>query len=169
MVEKRRLGPFIKLFFTLILPVVFLNCNSGAKQKDASIDNKDSIISPPTVNPVRENIQKEAVVSYSEKTENPLNDWYFRVQLFETEKTFHYLVKLQYEEIRGTDTIKLPDFGVMPEPVIQKGTEKFSCVIGFLDKEKKFREYKKVYVKDNHLKITTLRHYGVRVYPVKTR
>jgi hypothetical protein len=112
----------------------------------------------------RETVSKDPVAQHREKVDNPLNDWYFSVRLFETPKTFHYLVKLQFEEIDGEDTLKLPNFGTLPKPVIQKGPEQYSCIIGFMDKENKFREYKKVYVTGNRLKITTLKHYAVSGY-----
>jgi hypothetical protein len=73
-------------------------------------------------------------------------------------------MKMQFEEIRGTDTLKLPNFGIMPEPVIRKGPGKYSCIVGFLDKDKQFREYKKVYIKNDVLKVTALKHYGVSTY-----
>ena len=109
-------------------------------------------------------IKKDPVAEFRQKTDNPLNDWYFTVRLYETPKTFYYLIKLGFEEIRGQDTLKLPNFGIPPYPVIKKGQEKYSCIIGFLDKENKFREYKKVEVKNNALKISALRHYAVSGY-----
>jgi hypothetical protein len=66
--------------------------------------------------------------------------------------------------VNGEDTLKLPNFGTLPRPVIQKGKEKYSCIIGFMDKQNQFREYKKVYVKGNQLKITALKHYAVATY-----
>jgi hypothetical protein len=90
-----------------------------------------------------------------------LNDWRFRVQLFETKKTFHYLMTLEFEEMRERDTIELPNFGVAPKPAIQKGPTEYSCIIGFMDKENKFREYKKVSARNNNIKVTTLKRYGV--------
>ena len=112
----------------------------------------------------RETVRKEPVAQHQEKIDNPLNDWYFSVRLYETSKTFHYLIKLKFEEMQGEDTLKLPNFGTIPKPVIQEGKEKYSCIIGFMDKDNKFREYKKVYVKGNQLKITTLKHYAVASY-----
>jgi len=109
-------------------------------------------------------VQPEPVDQYRERTDNPLNDWYFSVKLFETPKTFCYLMKLQYEEVEGEDTLKLPNFGMLPKPVIKKGPEKYSCIVGFMDNEDKFREYKKVYVQKDHLKVTALRHYAVATY-----
>lgn len=136
------------------------------KKEDSSLRTP----APTVVNPAnniplfRDSIQSEPVASYKEKTDNPLNDWYFAVKLYETPKTFHYRIHLQYEEIEGDDTLKLPNFGIMPEPVIQKGPEKYSCIIGFNDRDGQFREYKKVFVKDDHLKITALKHYAVATY-----
>lgn len=120
---------------------------------------RDSL--PPSVSEDRSIVAKEAVARYEEKVDNPLNEWYFRVQLFETPSTFKYRMKLQYEEIRGEDTLKLPNFGTMPKPEIRKGPTPYSCIIGFLDKNAVFREYKKVYVVNGALKVTTLKQYGV--------
>lgn len=149
-------------FFTLI---VFMSCNEPAnteQQDQVSESNKKSLTI--LIPEYRDTVRKEAIAQHQEKVDNPLNDWYFSVKLYETPKTFHYLVKLRFEEIQGVDTLKLPNFGTIPKPVIQKGSEKYSCIIGFLDKENKFREYKKVYVKDDHLKITALKHYAVASY-----
>ncbi len=151
----------------LFILIIIIACNPSDGKENIS-NSKDTIITTPSIPTTRRTVNKEPVASYSEKTDNPLNDWYFKVQLFETEKTFHYLIKLQFEEIRGEDTLKLPNFGRVPEPQIKKGDEKYSCIIGFLDKENKFREYKKVYVKDNHLKITAIRHYAVKTVPGKS-
>lgn len=143
-------------------------CTSGETANNQQVtegDEKPVIINPAnTIPEFRKEIRSEAIVVYKEKTDNPLNDWYFRVSLFETSRTFHYLMKLEFEEIRGTDTLKLPNFGTLPRPVIQKGPEKYSCIIGFLDKDNKFREYKKVYVKNNSLKVTAIKHYSVATY-----
>jgi hypothetical protein len=145
-------------------------CNESPKDQIRKEDSALRKTAPVIINPAdniplyRDSIQAEPVAEYKERTENPLNEWYFSVKLFETSKTFHYRLKLQYEEIEGEDTLKLPNFGTMPEPVIQKGPEKYSCIIGFNDKEGNFREYKKVFVKNDHLKITALKHYAVATY-----
>ena len=112
----------------------------------------------------RDSVSAAPVAEYKERTGNPLNDWYFSVKLYETPKTFQYLLKLKYEELEGEDTLKLPDLGVMPEPKIQKGPDKYSCIIGFMDNHNQFHEYKKVYVQNDELKITALKHYAVAKY-----
>ena len=157
----------MKLFSPTFFFFVFLymGCDQPDNQ-DVKTQVSESNKNPLTIliPEYRDAVSKEAVAQHQEKVDNPLNDWYFSVKLYETPKTFQYLVKLKYEEIEGEDTLKLPNFGTLPKPVIQKGNEKYSCIIGFMDKENQFREYKKVYVKDNRLKITALKHYAVATY-----
>ncbi len=109
----------------------------------------------------RTTVKKEAIAAYSEKIPNPLNDWRFGVKLFETENTFRYLMKIEYEEMREQDTLKIPNLGFEPKIEIRKGDESQSCIIGFIDNKNVFREYKKVIAKNNNLKVTTLKHYAV--------
>jgi hypothetical protein len=112
---------------------------------------------------MRSHVKKEPVASYRQKTDNRLNDLYFSVKLYETPLTMRYVAKVDFEGLPGEDTIKLPDLGTEPQPVLQKGKEKYSCIIGLMDNDHQFRELKKVYVTDQgrELKITTLRHYMV--------
>jgi len=134
------------------------------KQDGTQQEASSAIKAPPPAEKIpqfRQTVNTEPVAEYKEKTENPLNDWYFSVELYETSKTFQYLMKLKYEEMEGDDTLKLPDLGVMPKPVIQKGPDKYSCIIGFMDNHDQFREYKKLYVQNDQLKVTAIKHYAV--------
>jgi hypothetical protein len=141
------------------------SCGQTASKRDPGSSQPDTVVNAAANVPaIRDHVSKEPVAQYKVRTENPLNDWYFSVRLYETRKTFQYLIRLQYEEISGEDTLKLPNFGILPQPVIRKGPEKYSCIIGFMDKDNQFREYKKVYVVNDRLKITALRHYGVATY-----
>lgn len=135
--------------------------DTTASKDSTAMAGKETVAEVPLF---RDSVSKEPVQQYRVPVGDGLNDWYFSVKLFETEKTFHYLIKLQYEEIRGEDTLRLPNFGIMPKPEIQPGTDRLSCIIGFLDKNDMFREYKKVYIKDGTLKISALRHYAVATY-----
>ena len=149
----------------ILITMTITGCSEPAKH-DPNDKGTESNQKPLTITipEYRDSVSKKPVAEYQEKVNNPLNEWYFSVKVYETPKTFHYLVKLKYEEIEGGDTLKLPNFGTFPKPVIEKGKDQYSCIIGFLDKEGKFREYKKVYVVANHLKITTLKHYAVAMY-----
>jgi hypothetical protein len=138
------------------LPVFsLLHCHPGPSSKGESEKSGE-------VPEYRKEIKQSPVAVFKEKTNNPLNDWYFSVQLYETKKTFYYLLKMRFEEVTGEDTLKLPDFDIEPKPALVKGKDPFSCIIGFYDKENKFREYKLVSVKEGReLKLTTLNHYTV--------
>lgn len=157
----------MKSILTLILAALILftsacSDSDGSNSTTPQTPAEDSAVTKTIPVPLeRTVIADTAVASFSKKTDDPLNDWYFKVGIYETKKTFHYLMKLQFEEIRGEDTLKIPNFGIEPKVEIRKGPEKYSCIIGFLDKENAFREYKKVFVKNNSLKVTTLRHYAV--------
>lgn len=144
------------------IAVFMLSCSNPKSEpgKDMPVSGFSKAVIPP-VSERRDSVSSKPVSSYSERTDNPLNNWYFKVQLFETPQTFKYLVRLQFEEIRGEDTLVLPNLGVMPEPIIKKGPDQYSCIIGFKDQDGKFRDYKKVYVKNNSLRITALKHYSV--------
>jgi len=139
-----------------------------ATKAESAKKTTPAIKTPPPAEKVplfRESVKAEPVAEYKEKTDNPLNDWYFSVKLYETPKTFQYVMKLKYEEMEGDDTLNLPNVGTIPKPVIQKGEDKYSCIVGFIDNHDQFREYKKVYVKYDQLKVTSLKHYTVASYP----
>jgi hypothetical protein len=94
-----------------------------------------------------------------------LNNWYFSVGVYQTAKTFHFLLKLQFEELRGEDTLILPNFGIDPKPALEKGKDKYSCLVGFIDKNDSFRAYKMVSViEGREIKLSTLHHYAVDTY-----
>ncbi|MBS1668973.1 MAG: hypothetical protein JST58_16480 [Bacteroidetes bacterium] len=154
----------------LWLSFIFVSCHSPSSNNNS--DAHDSASKQMVVNPVnnipefRKEVKPDAVASYKEKTDNPLNDWYFSVSIYETPTTFNYLMKLQFEEIRGEDTLRLPNLGIYPKPMIQKGKNKYSCIIGFMDANNQFREYKLVHVENgNNLKVTTLKHYSLTTAP----
>lgn len=161
-----RYSYFHCLLTFLFCLIIYSSCSPvEEKQSVTKAEEEAKPISPvDTISLVRSDINKEAVATFSKRTDNPLNEWYFKVNIYETPSTFKYLMRMQFEEIRGDDTLKIPNLGIEPKPVIKPGKEQYSCIVGFLDKDGNFREYKKVYVKNNSLKVTTIRHYSVRSY-----
>lgn len=109
----------------------------------------------------RDQVKTAPVAIFDEPIGDGLNDWHFTAKLFETKKRFRYLLDMRYQEITASDTIRFPNFGMEPQPKIQKGENKLECILGFLDKEGKFREYVKVFVEDGELRLKTLKHYAV--------
>jgi hypothetical protein len=151
--------------FTIVL--AFSACHSPSGDSSAVTDSpaaKGPALPMFKRNPeFRAHVKKEPVAEYKVKTDDRLNDMYFSVRLYETPLTMKYLARVEFEGITGEDTIRLPDIGTPPHPVLQKGPEKYSCIVGLQDNNKEFRELKKVYVTDKgqELKITTLKHYVV--------
>ncbi|HXB34217.1 MAG TPA: hypothetical protein VNV35_12375 [Puia sp.] len=151
----------------VLISVLFMSaCHSSST--DPRIPGKDTLLvdvshpdlPPPKHNPeFRVQVKKEAVAEYQEKTGRLEGE--FAIKLYQTSKTMAFRVDIEYEGLPGTDTIRFPDLGTEPHPVLQKGADKYSCVIGFLDNESKFRELKLVHAKGQELKITTLRHWVV--------
>jgi hypothetical protein len=140
-------------------------CHSSTGSRPSGTDTaQNQDLSTFKRNPeLRTQVKKEPVAEYKIRTDDKLNEQYFSVKLYETTETMKYLAKVDYEGLPAEDTITLPDIGITPQPVLQKGSEKYSCIVGLLDNNKAFRELKKIYVTDlgKELKITTLKHYRV--------
>ena len=156
-----------RISFALLVIATFSSCHSSSTKESASTGSSTTTTSPPPTferNPEkRDQVKKEPVAEYQVKTNDKLNDQYFSVRIYETPITMKYLAKVEFEGLTGEDTIKLPDMGIPPQPELQKGPEEYSCIIGLIDNNKKFRELKKVYVteKGREFKITKLKHYIV--------
>jgi hypothetical protein len=120
-----------------------------------------------TISETRNNAKSGAVASYSEPVKDKLNNWKFSVDAFETNQTFKYLLKIQYKELRVEDTLTVPNFGIQPTVALQKGPEDLSCIVGFKGKEDEFKEYKKVFVENGQLRITTIKAYRRTLYRKK--
>ena len=147
----------MKYIYFIASVLLIISCN---EQENA--EKGISIISSDTIPEHRTAINPKPVADYTETAADALNkSWVFAVKVFETEKTFQYVLKIKFQELEAVDTLNIPNLRIQPVVQIQKGNEKYCCIVGFLDKEKKFREYKKVTVENNHLKITALKHYGV--------
>ena len=153
---------YVFLFFTIMAIACNQPDNHTGPAKDTTI-----VIEADTIPAERSSIKPGAVASYVEKVKDELNDWKFAVSLYETHHTFIYLVRIQYKELRVTDSITVPDFGMQPKVAIHPGKEPLSCKLGFLDKKEQFREYRLVRIKNDQLKITTLNTYSVGRYRTK--
>ena len=147
----------MKKLSILFITATILSCNNQeSTEKEITIINNDTIPELRTV------VNSKPVANFTQNTGDALNkDWAFRVRVYETSKTFRFVMKIQFEELEAVDTLIIPNLHIQPIVELQAGKEKFSCIAGFKDREQKFREYKKVSVENDQLKITTLKHYGV--------
>jgi len=129
----------------------------------AAENNGDSVVfTPDNISRERKNVNPKPVKSYTETINSFETTDEFKVRLYETKLTFKYLIKFSYKQMEVEDTLKIPNFGIQPSVDIIKGDSiRPSCIVGFFDKEKKFRESKLIYFKNNKLKLKVLKHYTV--------
>ncbi len=150
----------IQYFFTLLL---LAGCAGNDATNDTSADST-VVVSYDTIPATRTTIQSGPVASYSEKIADELNDWQFAVTAYETKKTFQYTLRIQAKEVRVSDSITIPNFGIQPTVELRKGKEPLSCIIGFLDKKKEFKPYKMVSFQNDRLRVRTIASYYVGSY-----
>jgi hypothetical protein len=157
----------MKYRFLLFLLAVAA-CNSINRNADKVVDTTITV-SYDTIPEIRSTISQKPVASFAEPVKDELNDWKFGVDIYETQKTFHYTLQIQAKEARVTDSISLPNFGIWPKPVIEKGKEPLTCIIGFLDAKQQFKPYKKVSFANDRLRISTIASYYVAAYKTKVK
>ncbi len=153
----------MKLPALLIILFFTVSCNNTAPGEETA-KKEVVVITNDTIPKTRTEVNKKSIASFSKKVPDELNDWHFAVDVYETKETFHYLMKIQYMELRATDTLKIPNFGMRPKIEIRPGKEKYDCIVGFFSKDKQFMEYKEVVVKGDNLKIIILHHYAVSTF-----
>ncbi len=153
---------FMKLYYFLFISFLASCSQNSDSSKDKKSDT--TIISYDTIPPVRKTVSSKPVATYSMPIDDPAYHWSFAISIYETPKTFRYLMKLQYKAMFATDTLKIPNFGISPIIQIKPGKDSLSCIVGFLDKKKEFKEYKLISAKGDKLKVTILKSYYVGGY-----
>ena len=139
-------------------------CTNRNSVEPAPASDTTSYTSNDTVSEVRLKVSSKPVASYFVPINDPKLGYKFGVAIYETPLTFRYLMRMQYEGMRVTDTLKIPNFGIPPVVKIKQGNDKVSCIIGFLDQKKEFKEYKMLTLKGNQMKLIVLKKYSVGRY-----
>ena len=155
----------IGYLFSLCL-CLLASCASDAPVNETGADST-VVVSYDTIPETRASVKTAPAASYSEPIPDELNDWTFSVSLYETRHTFQYTIRVQAKEVRITDSLTIPNFGIQPTVAIRKGGEPLSCIIGFLDKKQEFKPYKKVSFQNDRLQIKTTHSYYVGSYRTK--
>lgn len=152
----------MKIITALLIISFLISCNTN----NVSSSENDSVVHNYADIPMmRSTVNPNPVKTYVEEVKSFETNDQFKVSLFETKQTFRYLIKIQYKNLDEEDTLRIPDFGVDPSVEIKKGDSvRPSCIIGFLDEKKQFRESKLVSFEDGTLKIHVLKHYAVATY-----
>lgn len=146
-------------YYYLAIITWISSCNNHTTSEVKHNRDTTVYITTDTVPDVRKVVNKKAVASYLVPVNDPKLDRTFGIAVYETASTFEYVMRMHYEAMEETDTIKIPNFGIWPEIKIIKGPEKISCIVGFLDKKKVFKPYKMVTAKGNQMKLVILKKY----------
>jgi len=149
-------------YFYLFIIVFIYSCVQ--KNNDRGNEEKTEVVSNDTISVIRKSISNKPVATYVIPMGNPKLDRKFGVEIFETRETFKYLLVMYNDGTVQDDTLTVPNFGISPVIKINPGKEKLTCIIGFLDKKKEFREYKMLSTKNGQLALTTLKRYAVATY-----
>jgi hypothetical protein len=149
---------FVPLAFVLFA----FACNN--LHEDSNVDESKTFITNDTIPEMRSKVNPEPVAEFVKPLKDTLNHWKFAVSVFETKYRFKYILRMEYQTINETDTLRIPNFGTQPKVEIHNGSDGNSCIIGFLNDKNEFKEYKQVAIKDNQMKLTTLKKYFVGVY-----
>lgn len=155
-------------YFSLFLFVIFLGCTSNDNKTDKVVD-ATVIVLTDTLSDLRTIVQQEPVASHVQKVPDELNDWQFAVNVYETKRRFHYIVSMQYKELRVTDSLTVPNIGIEPTVQIQKDSDPFSCTVGFSDKKGNFKPLSRASVKGDRLRFKTVASYAVGVYRTEAK
>ncbi len=155
-------------YYSFLLLLALLCCKKPKNNDESSAQNngEPSKAINDTIPLTREKVENSPIASYSEKVKDPLNDWRLAVDVYETKETFKFLMKIEYMVQEAEDTLTIPNFGIMPKVEVRKGPEENSCIVGFLDKQGEFKDYKLIALKEKQLKISTLKYYGRARYRV---
>ncbi len=135
---------------------MLLACNSNTPTNNRA----DSIIKI-NVAAERATINPKPIKTYHETKKSFETTDEFNVGLYETKSVFRYLIKVSYKNLEVEDTLRIPNFGIIPTVDIMKGDQRPSCIVGFLDKDSSFKESKLIYFEDDMIKIHVLKYYGV--------
>ena len=135
----------ISKYFSLLIFIFLCSC---AEKKNA-------------IPAIRKEISKNPVATYLIPMGDPKLDRKFGAEVFETSETFKYLLVMYFDGTVQNDTLNVPNIGILPVVKIKAGEERLSCIIGFADDKNVFREYKLLSVKNDQLRLTTLKKYAV--------
>jgi hypothetical protein len=152
----------MKIIYTVLVLLFIASCNSNGDNTSSG----DSVVRKYENIPAeRKTVNSNPVKTYEETVKSFETTDEFKVAVYETKKTFHYLVKIAYKQMEVEDTLKVPNFGIQPAVEIVKGDSiRPSCIVGFKDEKNQFRESKLIYFDNDRLGVKVLKHYAVATY-----
>ena len=154
----------MKQVFIVVLILHLISCGTDNNNSNVKSDKDSVVLNYENIPEERTTVNPNAIKTYTETVKSFETTDEFRVLLFETKKTFRYLIKIRYKQLDAEDTLRIPNFGIQPSVEIKAGNTRPSCIVGFYDEKKKFRESKLIYFENDKLKVRVLKYYSVATY-----
>ena len=115
----------IKYYCFILLLFVVYSCRSDSLTTADAGDTK-TFITTDTIPDTRDSISKEPVATYTSAKGDKLI-----IKVYQTKLMFQFIMKMKYKFLDEPDTLRIPNFGIRPNIVIQKGADGQSCIVGF--------------------------------------
>ncbi len=144
---------------TYLFLVFLISCVSNPSGESKKASDTTVFTTNDTIPEIRKIVKRKPVASYVVQVNDPRLERTFGVDIFETPLTFQYLMRMHYEAMVATDTLKVPNFGIWPVVEIHRGKDRLTCIIGFLDKKNEFKECKMVTAQGEQMKLIVLKKY----------
>jgi hypothetical protein len=164
LVNSKLLMSKLKTLLILVFNFWLVGCGQETAESKSRATHTTTVVTNDTIPELRPTISKKPVASYLVQVNDPKLERTFGLKIYETKFTFRYLMRMHYEAVEYTDTLDVPNFGRWPVVEVRKGKDARSCIIGFLDNENRFREYKKLSAKGNKMKLIVLKRYSTGHY-----
>ncbi len=148
-------------FYSIVFSMLFCSCQNQSSTESGS-QNVQTIVEE-----VRKNPKSQAVAVFDEALRETqaqkLNAFHFKAALFETNKTFVYKLKFEFETQQEESEFAYPNLGYAPEPIIRKSTtEPQTIEIGFKGPKDEFMPFKKLVADKEGLHFRTVAKYTVK-------
>ncbi|MDA3613933.1 hypothetical protein [Polluticaenibacter yanchengensis] len=160
----------MKKIFIAASCLLLIACGNNSQPENNSSANTATDAKAPFNLVKRESVSSKPVESYEYKFtdgEAKLNNWVFRVNLNETINYHDYEMDIVYHTLEAKDTITIPNLSIEPKVGLKK-LGNTDVIIGFYDKNNEFKDYFKVYVQDDNLRVEKIKSYNVKKVATET-
>lgn len=160
----------MKKIFIAASCLLIIACGNTNQAENNSAEHTPADTKAPFTLVTRESVNPKPIESYEYKftdAESKLNNWVFRVNLLETANYHNFDMDIVYQTLETKESINIPNLNIEPKVGLKKigDTE---VVVGFYDKNDEFKEYYKVYVQDDNLRVEKIKSYNVKKVTTET-
>lgn len=160
----------MKKIFIAASCLFIMACGNSNQAENKSAEPNTTDAKAPFTLVTRESVNPNPIDSYEYKftdAESKLNNWVFRVNLLETSNYHNYEMDIVYQTLETKESITIPNLNIEPKVGLKKigDTE---VIVGFYDKNDDFKEFYKVFVQEDNLRVEKIKSYNVKKVTAET-